>query len=331
LQADEGDLSGNGVVNLQGSMDIDATLRSSKLDLDAALKAFGIALKLPATPAGSSGPIIPDIPVPWAALRGPKINFVGAIKAVTFQDREWRDVELALQLASGRLQVGTMKLALPAGPLELSLTADASSAALPVSLAVDAPGVPLALVVHYAGLPGAVEGAVRVNARLHGTGRSARDLAGSLGGSLSLTAIGGQMTNAALIALASPALDALSIKVPAQGETALHCLGLVGTFSKGVGRFRTIALETTYLTLDGVGEVNLGKETVALKLNPLAQISGSSVEVPVVIEGPFRAIKGRLDASGLDKVGLLIDSWFGGDQPDACSDAGLVHGRTGSP
>jgi hypothetical protein len=35
-------------------------------------------------------------------------------------------------------------------------------------------------------------------------------------------------------------------------------------------------------------------------------------------------VQGRLDASGLDKLGLLIDAWFGGDQPETCSDAGLV-------
>jgi hypothetical protein len=46
--------------------------------------------------------------------------------------------------------------------------------------------------------------------------------------------------------------------------------------------------------------------------------------VPVLVEGPLRAPHGRLDASGLDELGLLIDAWFGGDQPQTCSDAGLA-------
>ncbi len=61
------------------------------------------------------------------------------------------------------------------------------------------------------------------------------------------------MSNAALIKLASASLDALGIKVPAQGETALRCLGVTGLFSNGVARLRTIALETTYLSLQGAG------------------------------------------------------------------------------
>jgi hypothetical protein len=74
----------------------------------------------------------------------------------------------------------------------------------------------------------------------------------------------------------------------------------------------------------GVGQVDLRAETLALKLHPLARVSGSSVSVPVLVEGPLRAPHGRLDASGLDELGLLIDAWFGGDQPQTCSDAELV-------
>jgi hypothetical protein len=85
------------------------------------------------------------------------------------------------------------------------------------------------------------------------------------------------------------------------------------------------------LELNGVGQIDLGKETVALKLHPLAQVSGSSVSVPVLVEGPFRDVQGRLDASGLDQLGLLIDAWFGGDRPTTCSDTGLVRPPPGGP
>jgi hypothetical protein len=153
-------------------------------------------------------------------------------------------------------------------------------------------------------------------------------VAASLDGTVSASTIGGRLSNAAFIKLTAASLDALGIQVPAEGETTLRCLGLVGSFTEGVGRFPTIALETTYLSLAGVGQVDLGQETVAFKLNPLARISGSSVSVPIVVEGPFRMIKGRLDASGLDKLGLLIEAWLGGDEPQACSDAGLVTSRS---
>ncbi len=275
-------------------------------------------------PASPGGPVIPATPLPWALLRGPAIDVSGSFGEVSFRDQVWRKVELALQLKSGRVQVGTLRLALPGGPLEMSMTADASVDPVPVSVTAHAASVPLALFARYAGLPGPVSGTLRLDARLQANGQSAHELAASLDGTVSASAIDGQLSNAAFIKLTAASLDALGIHVPSQGETKFGCAGLVGSFAKGVGRFPTIALETTHLSLAGVGEVDLGQETVALKLNPQVQIAGSPVTVPVLVEGPFRAIAGRLDANGLDKLGLLIDALFGGDHPKTCSDAGLV-------
>ena len=139
-----------------------------------------------------------------------------------------------------------------------------------------------------------------------------------------LTAVNGTLSNAALIALTSASLKALGIEVPPEGEARLVCLGLQGVFDKGVGSFSTIALQTTYLSLEGVGRMDLARETLTFKLYPMAQVNGSQVRVPVLVEGPFRAINGRLDAVGLQQLGLFVDALLGGDQPRACADAGLI-------
>ncbi len=326
LQSHEGDVAGEGTLGLGAPQVLKAHLRSSTLDMDAMLEAFGVKLAIPAGPAGSTGPIIPDTPLPWALLRGPTLDVMGSVGAMAFQGETWHAVELALQISGGRLHVGSVKVALPAGPATASITTDASANPAAVSLSVHAPGVPLAVIARYAGLPGQVSGAARIEAQLRGTGRTVRSLAASVDGPVSVTAVGGQVSNAALIQLTSALLDALGIKVPAQGETALRCLGVVGSFNNGVAQLRTIALDTTYLSLQGAGQVDLGRETVALRLNPLAQISGLPVAVPVVVEGPFRAVAGRLDADTFDKLGLLFDAWFGSDRQTTCADAGLAPG-----
>jgi len=324
LQSNQGDVAGEGTLGLGASQVLEARLRSSTLDMDAMLEAFGVKLAGPAEPVSSTGPVIPDTPLPWAILRGPTLDLTGSVGAMTFQDETWHAVELALQIRGGRMHVASIKLALPAGPVAVSITADASTNPAPVSLSVHAPGIPLALIARYAGLPGQVSGTARIEAHLRGAGRSLRSMAASLDGPVSVTAVGGQISNAALIQLTSASLDALGIKVPLQGETALRCLGVAGTFNNGVAQLRTIALETTYLSLEGAGQVDLGRETVALRLSPLARISGSSVVVPVVVEGPFRAVAGRLDADAFGKLGLLFDAWFGGDRQTVCADAGLA-------
>ena len=324
LLTHQGDVSGDWTLGLRVGLAMNGKLVSPRLDLDAMLVAFGVAL--PPAPAlgGATGPVISTAPLPWASLRGPAVDVSARIAAMAFQGQTWKDVDFAIKLKDGRLAISPVTLSLPAGPLQMSVTIDASTDPVPVSVDLHAPGIPLALVARYAGLPGPMAGAVRIDARLRGTGRSPHEIAATLAGPVSATLVGGRMTNAAFVMLTSASLEALGITVPKQGDTLLQCLGLLGSFDKGVGLLRTIVLDTTYLKLDGSGQVDFGKETVALRLKPLAQISGSSVAVPVVVEGPFRSVHGRLDADGLDKLGLFIDGLFGGDRSTACSDAGLV-------
>jgi len=325
LSAHELDVAGDLNIGLASPFALDGRLRASRLDMDALLVASRADSAAPGVRTGDAGgPVIPNTPLPWSVLRGKAMHLTASIAALTFARHVWRDVDLALQLADGRLQISPLQLVLPGGPMEMWLSADASKHDVPVRLTLHAPGIPLALLARYAALPGDAGGDLHIEMQLKAHGSSAHDLAASLDGPVAATMTRGSLSNAALIELASASLRALGIEVPAQGETAIRCFGILGSFNAGVGRFRSIALDTTYLQLDGAGQVDLGAETLALKLHPLAHLSSSSVSVPVLVEGPLRAPHGRLDASGLDELGLLIDAWFGGDQPQTCSDAGLA-------
>lgn len=324
LTSKQGDLEGDATLGLGSNVAVVAKLRAGKLDLDAMLGAFGIDPSPPTLRQGPAGPLISDTPLPWGLLRGPTLDVTGTVGALSYLDQTWQGVDVAVQLKGGHLERAALKLAASGGPVSLSITADAAAHAVPVSLTVDAPALPLALVARTAGLPGRVTGSARVQVRLKAAGSSLHDLAASLNGTASLAAVGGSLTNAAFIQLTGPSLAALGIKVPQQGDTALRCLGLTATFAKGLGHLAPIALETTYLSMKGTGQVDLAHETVALRLEPLAAVSGSRVSVPVVVEGPFRRIAGRLEADAFDKIGLLFDAWVGGDTSTACADAGLV-------
>lgn len=323
LVAKEGDLAGDGTITPQSPPVLTARLHSTQLDLDAALRAFGIDLTAPVQ-GGPAGRVIPDTPLPWSALRGPSVDVTAEVGTLTFGGQEWPKVDLALHLKRGAMELGQVKLAMPTGPLAVSMTADAAKDAVPVNLTIVAPGLPMSLIARGVGLPGTVSGTVGIHARLHAVGRSLHELAASVDGSLSVVAVGGKLSNQAFVKLTGASLDALGIQVPQDGETAVRCLGLVGSFSKGVGHFPTIALETTHLQLEGVGQIDFGQETLALKLEPMAQVAGSAVAVPVLVEGSFRSFKGRLNATGLDKLGFVLDAMFGGDKTEACAKAGFA-------
>lgn len=313
LETEQGDLAGDGSVDLDATPVITGQWRSGRLDLDAMLDAFGVDLS-GSGPAASTGPVIPNTRLPWTALRGPTIDVTSAIGAMDFQGEVWRDVKATVSLKGGRLQASPVSVAMPGARMQASVTLENGSA----SVALTAPAIPWALVARYAGVPGPVKGTVAVSAQMRATGQTMREMASTLTGPFSMTARNGQLSNRALIGLTQPALEALGIAVPAQGETRLACFGLIGAFAGGVGTFKTIALETDYLSLDGAGQVDLGRETVALKVQPMAQVAGSAVSVPVVVQGPFRNVSGALAADGLDKLGFFIDGLFGGDRSTAC-------------
>ena len=207
--------------------------------------------------------------------------------------------------------------------MKVRLEADADGS-VPVSLSVHAPALPFALVAAHAGVPGPVSGSARLDADFRGAGKTLRQLVASLDGPFSLVSVHGELGNQSFLKLAGGALEALGITLPASGTTTLRCLSLVGAFRKGVLDLQTIALDSTYLSLTGAGRVDFGNEKVGLKVYPLARVGGSPVAVPVIVEGPFSQIGGHLDATGLDKLGLLIDGLFGGDKPVACSSAGVA-------
>ncbi len=315
LTTEQGDLAGDGTVELDATPVITGHWTSDRMDMDAMLSAFGIDLS-GSGPSAATGPMIPNTRLPWATLRGPSVDVTTAIAAMDFQGEVWRDVQAAVSLKKGRMQASPVSVAMPGTRMQASLTLDAAGAA---SVALTAPAIPWALVARYAGVPGPVSGTLAVEAQLRAQGQTMHDLAATLTGPFSMTARDGRLSNRALVGLTGPALEALSITVPAAGETRLACFGLIGSFTAGIGTFKTIALETSYLSLDGAGQVDLGRELVALKLQPMAQVVGSRVSVPVVVQGPFRNVSGALAADGLDKLGFLIDGLFGGDRSTACA------------
>ena len=111
--------------------------------MDALLAASGANLVLPSGRA-AGGPLIPNTPLPWTVLREKTMHLTANIAAPTFRQRIWRDVDLALHLADGRLQVSSLRMATPAGPMEMWLSADASTADVPVNLTLHAGHSPLA-------------------------------------------------------------------------------------------------------------------------------------------------------------------------------------------
>ncbi len=317
LQARECAVSGDVVVALRAPLSLSGRLHATRLDLDALLPPAASPPAAASRP--TAGPLIPDAPLPWPALRGPALDLGLRADGVRLRGQDWPGLDAVLRLNGGRLL-----LSLPGGPLQGALAVDARTDDALVSLDLHAPALPLAPLIGGVGLPGPATGSLRLDASLRAHGASARALAASLGGRLTLAMAHGTLDDVAVREMAGPALAELGSRVPAAGETAIRCAGLAATAGGGVVRISTLGLDSAALTVSGEGEVDLGAETAGLRIRPLARLSGSPVAVPVLIDGPFRALHGRLQASAVDKLALLIDAMFGGDHPKTCEAIDLL-------
>ena len=81
------------------------------------------------------------------------------------------------------------------------------------------------------------------------------------------------------------------------GTSQVHCFVARFDASHGVAAVRSLVFVSSLLTMDGDGSLNLGAETLDLRLRPQAKLAGTGVVVPVRVAGPFRSPSTTPDAS----------------------------------
>ncbi len=147
-------------------------------------------------------------------------------------------------------------------------------------------------------------------ARLKAHGNSVHDLAATANGELAIVMGGGQINALLIEAIGLDAGEALGLVLTQKKEGAdttvpIQCF--VGRFGvqQGVMRAQALVLDTTDSTITGKGDIDLGKETLALEL--LAHPKDASVltaSTPVRIEGTFKHPKVDLISKQLAEKSL---------------------------
>ena len=128
LRTEQGDVAGDGSVEVGAGPVVTGTWRSGALDLDAVLAAFGLSGAGAARAA--TGPVIPNTALPWAGLRGATLDVAGTVGEMRFQEQVWRDVAGAVSLKGGVLQAGPVSVAMSGGRMQVGVTADARAGAV---------------------------------------------------------------------------------------------------------------------------------------------------------------------------------------------------------
>jgi hypothetical protein len=218
---------------------------------------------------------------------------------VTWPDEVWRNFSGHLLLAGGRLRLDPLVADLPAGHSEATLDIDATRPMPAVALTVRSPGVSVRPLLALLGLPQIASGRLEVDAKLHGAGRSAHEIAAGIDGSLGLAMVGGGVEGGAGQAWLAELLRRAALPDGARlsGRTRIDCLAVRLDLTRGLGVLRAAALQTPLLSLTGSGAVNLAEETVAMRVRALASV-GIGIAVPFDVSGPLRSPSVRVNIAG---------------------------------
>ncbi len=345
-----GDLSGELTGVWSPRPDIEGTLTSHMLDLDGlvpgatldvpaiwpppdAAASAGVAQSMPssASPQPSSAPPAAAAPLPLAWLRGFDTNLSLSIGDLAWGGRHYTDAQARLLLQDGKLALNPFRAQTPDGPLTGGVSIDASSDQPPVAITLRSAALSAGAVAAALGYPGGASGTLQIDALLSGTGQTAPALEATLGGHLGVAMVGGQVDENLVQGLLGDVLNTAGVQSFGGGAAQVRCFALRLDFNQGVGNVRALAADTSRLTLDGDGQIDLSGRTADLHLRPRVRLGPTEIAAPVSLRGPFGQMRAALDpVVGGGRYGLTIGSAPAG--PSACAGRlALARGGLGGP
>jgi AsmA protein len=323
LKLGPSDLAGNAELEIGARTKLTATLASERFDLDQLMAAAGgeaapaggqaapspPPAAPPAPPVAARTRLIPDTPIPFAALRAADAALKLTVGELVFGGAPYRAVEATVALDRGTLSVAPFKATAPGAPVTGSLTVDASRDAAPVAIKLSAPAIDLrALLAAYGG-GYRVGGTLELDVDLRGTGASPAAIAGLLDGHLGLAGVNLDIDNRLLDLVAGEVWRALVPGAPREGSNNVRCLAFRFDSTAGTAEANAFLFDSALAKVAGTGSVLLGPEQLRLRAVPTLKIGGGGFGVPVLIGGTFLAPAVRVDPAGA--VGALAGAASG--------------------
>ncbi len=315
LTLPEGDLSGDAMLALAGTRpDFTASVTAKRFDFDALRAAFA-AMKPRAVPPASHAPappplhlsvapspprFIPDTPLPFAALKTADADLALGFGSLTAGGVTYNNLAGKLTLKDGHLALSPFSVQAPGGHVALTASVDAAGTPPQMALSLDAPALALKPLLAAFGLPAEASGTIGIETHLSGAGGTPHAIAAGLNGSLGMAMAGGSVDNRVIAALLGSVLRVAQVppELLGTGQSPVRCFAARLDATGGDASVRTLLLETGRLTLTGGGNLALGPETLALRLEPSYQYGKGAISLPVRVGGTFLAPKVAPDLAG---------------------------------
>jgi AsmA family protein len=151
-------------------------------------------------------------------------------------------------------------------------------------------------------------GTIGGRAELETRGNSVAEMAGSLGGQLSLFMDGGRINGLLMEAAGLDIYEILGLLVTGRemDMVPIRCLVADVPVSKGIARFHPLVLDTTDSNVVGAGTIDLGSETLDLRVAAFPKdVSLLSANVTIEVSGSFSEVDIRPMAEEITEKGLM--------------------------
>jgi hypothetical protein len=290
---------------LSGSIEIDTTGALPKITADLKGQRLDLAELLPSggdeTPAKGKtrrpDKVLPADPLPLDSLRLAEADIKIAFAEVVTRRIVLHELSAVIQLAKGHLTVKPMTVTAAGSPISLSAAINAAGKIPTVAFNMAAPKLDLGRLLVETKTTELLQGSGSLKVTLAGRGTSVAAIAGSLNGSTNLLMNEGKMKTEALD-LAVGGLSAL-VGMMSSGKksewTVLNCVASRFDIKKGIATSKVLLADTEYSTVVGEGSLDLGKETLAMKVSPQSKSATLNLAVPIKIGGTFAAPTFRPD------------------------------------
>jgi uncharacterized protein involved in outer membrane biogenesis len=300
------DLKGTASLDMRGERPaFTGALKSQHLDL-----ADITAPKPESAPAEpDDGRIFSDDKLPFDALRTVDGDLTFDAKSFVSNSVELSDVTGHLVLDNGVATLSPFRAGISGGQLDLSSIIDASGRTPAVTLKTNADGVSGNDLLGLLGLDGVLGGGrADLTLDVRGQGHSLHDLMGGLNGTGQLHMAGGYINNEFARFLLADMTQ--MIATAGQAGAGVSCLTTIFDAKKGIATSRNTVIDAPGAAIVGSGRINLNKETISMRFEPVAkQLGLSQFAIPVDVVG--RLASPNVSTDAVDSAAKVVGTTAG--------------------
>lgn len=237
----------------------------------------------------ASGKVLSDKPYDLERLRAvdARVRFTGV--RIIAADLPFDNLSADLDLEQGELKLQPLKFGIAGGSVVSNIRLDARQQAIKTTAQVSARNLDLARIVPQLKPPKGEAGTFSGRAQLSSSGNSVAQILASMDGEIAMIMSGGQASTLTLFLTNLDLAHAAQLLLRGDDNSAIRCVVTDFTAKQGVMVANNLVADTSAVSIQGEGSVNMREERYDLVLKAKSkQASPLALRGPIVVKGSFK-------------------------------------------